>query len=170
MTLHFAYWSLILRVITFLPLFWTQIVIYLHFLSLCIFTITVWKWNLVLPLLRHQHKNSVKEDKFTLANISLFSLNFVNIPLFVIIFQQHFNKNINNSCYNPSLRHSKWKKIQHCSTPAPIVSAATAARPVAHCPLRAWANALAQFCSNPFEKKKSIVPIQLDSNPRNRPN
>ena len=76
MTLHFAYWSLILRVITFLPLFWTQIVIYLHFLSLCIFTITVWKWNLVLPLLRHQHKNSVKEDKFALANIPLLCRTF----------------------------------------------------------------------------------------------
>ena len=48
------------------------------------------------------------------------------------------------------------KKSSPVLPPAPIVSAATAARPVAHCPVRAWANALAQFCSNLLEKKKVL--------------
>ena len=39
--------------------------------------------------------NSVKEDNFALVNIPLLFLNFVNIPLFATILQQHFNNNMN---------------------------------------------------------------------------
>ena len=39
--------------------------------------------------------NSVKEDNFALANIPLLFKEFVNIPLFAIILQQHSNNNMN---------------------------------------------------------------------------
>ena len=41
--------------------------------------------------------NGDKEDNFTFANIPLLLQIFVNIPLFAIIFQQHFNNNMNNN-------------------------------------------------------------------------
>jgi len=39
--------------------------------------------------------HGVKEENFPLLICPYFFWNFVNIPLFAIIFQQHFNKNMN---------------------------------------------------------------------------
>jgi hypothetical protein len=74
-----------------------SIMILLRFFLTCIFTLIVPKWNLILPLLREQH--------ITVSNMTIlpwwlypyFFYNFVNIPLFGIIIQQHINQNENKN-------------------------------------------------------------------------
>ena len=116
------------------------------------------------------YNNGVKKDNFTLANISLFSLNFVNISLFVIIFQQHFNKNINNSCYNPSLPHSKWKKNPALCYPRTHCLRGHRCPPSRPLPGKSMSKCSGSVLFQSVREKKSIVPIQSNSNPRNRPN
>jgi hypothetical protein len=71
----------------FYPCFQSQLRFYLDFFSLCIFTLTIPKWCLILPLLREQHIIVSKMIILPLRIYPYFFNNFVNIPLFGIIFQ-----------------------------------------------------------------------------------